>query len=162
MKKVFVFFILFIVLCFGLAAQNAGVIADIITHDKAVWSDLTYLAYYMDEKNVTAGEDLDPEYTFDIFNRNGLVPSGITADSLLRYDDMAHFMYNAFRGIKRTSVMYNLMNTRHYALRQLKTNGLVQDSVFPADKLSGSRLVTFAGDFYRVFDEKAFKLNLQN
>ena len=162
MKKVFVFFILFILVCFALSAQNAGVVAEIINHKKVVWSDLTYLVYYMDEANASSNEGLDPESTFDFFNKNGLVPSGITSDSLLRYDDMAHFMYNAFRGIKRSSVMYMMMNTRHYAFRQLKTDGLIQDSVFPADKLSGFRLVTFVGDFYNKYDEKSFSLNLQN
>lgn len=161
MKKVFIFFILFIVVCFGLTAQNADVVSEIISHNNVVWSDLTYLVYYMDETNASSGENLNPEDTFEIFSRNGLVPSGVTESSLLRYDDMAHFMYNAFRGIKRSSVMYNIRNSRHYAFRQLKTDGLILDSVFPADKLSGFRLVTFIGDFYNNYNEKFFSLNLQ-
>ncbi len=164
MKKVFfVFALFFIIFSVSLSAQNAGVIADIVARDKSVWSDLTYLAYYMDETNASSGENLNPEDTFDIFNRNGLIPSGVTKNSLLRYDEMAHFMYNAFSGIKRSSLMYTMFNSRHYAFRQLKTDGLVLDSAFPTDKLSGFRLVTFAGDFYNKYDEKVFSLkNLHN
>ena len=162
MKKVwFVFALFFIIFSFSLSAQNAGVIADIVSHDKSVWSDLTYLAYYMDESNALSDENLSPAETFDLFAKNGLIPERVTSDTVLRYDDMAHFMYNAFSGIKRSSIMYTMFNSRHYAFRQLKTDGLVLDSAFPSDKLSGFRLVTFAGDFYDKydkFDEKVFSL----
>ena len=147
-KKIFAFFALcFIALC-AVSAQSADIIGDIIKEEKTTWKSLTYLAYYSDDDNVDKTISLTD--AFDYFSNAGIIPSGVTPDTLLRYDDMSLFLLKAF-DIKATSILYYCFHSRHYAFRQMKYYGVIKPDAFPGDKMTGSFFVTIMGKFSSTF-----------
>lgn len=149
MKRIFVFIVLCLVASCAAFAQSADVISDIVREEKTTWKSLTYLAYYTDDDNIDKVVSLDD--AFNYFSNAGIVPSNITPDTLLRYDDMSLFLLKAF-DVKATSALYYCFsNSKRYAFRQMKYFGIVKRDAFPGDKMTGSFFVTIMGKFSEKF-----------
>ena len=149
MKRIIAFLVLcFIAVC-AASAQSAEIISDIVREEKTTWKSLTYLAYYSDDDNINEVISLDDAFRF--FSNAGLVPSNVTPDTLLRYDDMSLFLLKAF-DVKATSALYYCFsNSKHYAFRQMKQFGVIKRDTFPGDKMTGSFFVTIMGIFSEKF-----------
>lgn len=149
MKRFFAFLVLCLVAAFTVYAQSADVISDIVKEEKTTWKSLTYLAYYTDDDNIDKVISLDDAFKF--FSNAGVIPSNVTPDTLLRYDDMSLFLLKAF-DIKATSALYYCFSdSRRYAFRQMKYFGIVRRDAFPGDKMTGSFFVTIMGKFSEKF-----------
>lgn len=149
MKRIIAFLVLcFIAVC-AVSAQSAEIISDIVKEEKTTWKSLTYLAYYSDDDNVDEVVSLDDAFKY--FSNAGLVPSSVSPDSLLRYDEMSLFLLKAF-DVKATSALYYCFsNSKHYAFRQMKYFGVIRPDAFPGDKMTGSFFVTIMGKFSEKF-----------
>lgn len=146
--------ILIIILCgFASFAQQAAVVADIVSEEQASWQSVTYLVHAMsfsDEQNLT------PEETFDFFKQKGLIPQNVSGQNPICYNEFSLFMLDAF-DVPRTSMLFRAFGTKHYAFRQMVQYGLLSNSVFPTDTFSGSFLVTLIGNFMYMFPNASLK-----
>ena len=151
MKKFFAFLALCFIAVYAASAQSADIISDIVKEEKTTWKSLTYLAYYSDDDNMDELISLDDAFNF--FTKAGVVPSNVTPDTLLRYDEMSLFLLKAF-DVKSTSILYYCFsNSKHYAFRQMKYFGIIKGDVFPGDKMTGSFFVTIMGKFSSTFPD---------
>lgn len=154
MKKIYILLILCFFTVITASAQSAEILSDIVKEEKTTWKSLTYLAYYSDEENLD--KTISVSDAFDYFSDAGVVPSDITPDTLLRYDDMSLFLLKSF-DIKATSILYYCFETRHYAFRQMKHFGIISADAFPGDKMTGSFFVTILGKFSSKFPDAKLK-----
>lgn len=157
MKRLLILLALFVGVACAASAQSAEILTGIVREEKSTWKSLTYLAYYTDSDNAES-EDISLEDAFNYFCNAGVVPSKITPDTVLRYDDMSLFLLKAF-DVKVTSAMYYCFENRHYAFRQMKYFGIIQSSVFPTDNMTGSFFVTIMGKFSDKFPNAKLTTN---
>jgi hypothetical protein len=128
--------VIFVIATAGISAQSMQVVDDLIAAEAAGFGDTVYMIAV---GSGLADESLPVSDTVDLVTDKGWNPAKKSANEAISCGDLAFIIMQAFE--LEGGLMYSLLPSPRYALRELIYLGLLERKTHPGSTLSGADVI---------------------